>query len=181
MANPNTFSKFRTTFNPKVSVIQETRKASSVPEATVTSQSEKIQAFRDRWDKVKENIFNSISQSNPVPDSPPIQNVVSESSQEVSDDIWSQTTQLLERVKASGSITITKVSTGSQIEKSQSPVLAEASEKVTSPIKTTSVQANPPNLTSSVSAESAPLELSQDREEGWPNILDRYKEVLNSD
>ena len=99
-ANPNTSSKFRTTFNPKVSVIQETRKASSVPEATVTSQSEKIQAFRDQWDKVKENIFNSISQSNPVPDSPPIQNVVSESSQEASDDIWSQTTELLERVKA---------------------------------------------------------------------------------
>ena len=83
-ANPNTCSKYRTIFNPKASVIQETRKTSSVPEATVTSQSEKLQAFRDRWDKVKENISKSISQST-VPDSPPIQNVVSESSQEVSD------------------------------------------------------------------------------------------------
>ena len=129
---------------------------------------------------MKENISKSISQST-VPDSPPIQNLVSESPQEVLDDIWSQTTQLLERVKASGSITITKVSTGSQIENSQSPVLAEASEKVTSPIETTSVQANPPDPTPSVSAESAPLELSQEREEGWPNILDYYKGVLNPD
>ena len=181
MANLSTFSNFRTTFNPKVSVIQETGKTSSVPEATVTSQSEKAQAFRDRWSKVKENIFNSISQSNPVPASPPIQNLGSESSQEVSDDIWSQTTELLERVKASGSITITKVSTGSQIEKSQSPVLAEASEKVTSSIKTASVHANPPDPTPTVTTESAPLELSQGREEGWLQILDRYKDVLNSD
>ena len=87
----------------------------------------------------------------------------------------------MERVKASGSITITKVSTGSQIEKSQSPVLAEASEKVTSSIKTTSIHVNPPDPNPSVSAESAPLELSEEREEGWPNILDRYKGVLNSD
>ena len=179
MANPNTSSKFRTTFNPKVSVIQETRKASSVPEATVTSQSEKLQAFRDRWDKVKENISKSISQST-VPDSPPIQNVVSESSQEVSEDIWSQTTQLLERVQASGSITITKVSTGSQIVNSQSPVLAEAADKVTSPIETPSVEANPTDPPPSVSAESAPCDLSQDREEGWLKVLDRYKDLLNS-
>ena len=107
-----------------------------------------------------------ISQSNPVSDSPPIQNLGSESSQEVSDEFWSQTTELLDRVKASGSITVTKVSTGSQIEKSasQSPVLAEAPEKVTSSLKTASVHAKPPvrkDPTPTVASESAPLELSQ--------------------
>ena len=110
--NPNTSSKFNATFNPKASVILDTRKTSSVPETAVPSQREKLKAFRDKWSKVRENISQSLSQST-VSDSPPIQNVVSESSQEVSDDFWSQTTQLLERVKANGSITITKVSTGS--------------------------------------------------------------------
>ena len=100
---------------------------------TVTSQSEKAQAFRDRWNKVRDNIFRDISQSSPVSDTPQIQNLGSESSQEVPDKFWSQATELLDKVKSSGSITVTKVPTGSQIEKSasQSPVLAEAPEKVT--------------------------------------------------
>ena len=62
--NPNTFPSFRAPVNPKVSVIQETGKISLVPPAaTVTSQSEKIQAFRESWNKVKVNIFMGISQS----------------------------------------------------------------------------------------------------------------------
>ena len=89
MANPNSFPDPRAPVNPRVSVIQATGKISSVPPgATVTSKSEKIQAFRDHWNKVKENIFKGISQSNPVSESPPIQNLGSESSQEVPVEFW---------------------------------------------------------------------------------------------
>ena len=82
---------------------------------------------------MKENIFKGISQSDPVSDSPPIQNLGSESSQEVPNKFWSQATEILDKITASGSISVTKVSTGSQIEKSssQSPVLDEAPVKVT--------------------------------------------------
>ena len=126
-----------------------------------------------------------ISQSNPVSDSPPIQNLGSESSQGVPVGFWSQTTEILDRVTARGSITITKVSTGSQIEMSasQSPVLAEAPEKVTSSLKTASVHAKPPvskGPTPTEASKSAPLELSQEGE-SWQQILDHYKDLLNSD
>ena len=67
---------------------------------------------------MRDNIFRDISQSfNPVSETPPIQDSGSEPSQEVPDKFWSQTTELLDRVKSSGSITVTKVSTGSEIEK----------------------------------------------------------------
>ena len=141
------------------------------------SQREKLEAFRDKWSKVRENISQSLSQKT-VSDSPPTQGIVPESSTQDSEDIWSKTTQILDRVKASGEITITKVSTGSQIVNSQSPALAEAAEKVPSTIETPYVQANLTDPPSSVA--SAPCELSQDREEGWLKILDRYKELLNS-
>ena len=53
---------------------------------TLTSQSEKAKAFRDYWNKVRENIFRDISQSfNPVSETPPIQDSGSERSQEVPD------------------------------------------------------------------------------------------------
>ena len=58
----NLSSKFNATFNPKASVIQDTGKNSSVPEATVPSQREKLEAFRDKWSKVRENISQSLSQ-----------------------------------------------------------------------------------------------------------------------
>ena len=85
----------------------------------------------------------------------------------------------MDRVKSSGSITVTKVSTGSQIEKSasQSPVLAEAPEKVTSSLKTTAVHAKPRVETT----KSQPSELSQGKWEGWQQILDSYKNMLKSD
>ena len=72
----------------------------------------------------------------------------------------------MDRVKSRGSITVTKVSKGSQIEKSasQSPVLAEAPEKVTSSLKTASVHAKSPvskDPTPKVASESVPLDLSQ--------------------
>ena len=114
---------------------------------------------------MKENILRAISQSNPVSDFPPIQNLGSKSSQKFSDEFWFQTSELLDRVKASGSITVTKVSTGSQIEKSasQSPVLAEAPEKVTSSLKTASVHAKPlasTDPTPKVASELVPIDLS---------------------
>ena len=186
-ANLNSFPNSRVPVNPRVSVIQETGQISSVPPAaTVTSKSEKIQAFRDHWNKVKGNIFKDISQSDPVSDSPPIQNLGSEFSQELPVEFWSQATEILDRITASGSISVTKVSTGSQIEKSssQSPVLAEAPEKVTSPLKTTFVHAEPPvskGPTSTETSKSAPSELSQGEGEGWQQILDRYKDMLNLD
>ena len=85
----------------------------------------------------------------------------------------------MDRITASGSFSVTKVSTGSQIEKSssQSPVLDEAPVKVTSPLKTTAVHAKPPVETT----KSQPSELSQGEGEGWQQILDRYKDMLNSD
>ena len=161
----NSSSKFNATFNPKASVIQDTRKTSSVPEATVPSQREKLEAFRDKWSKVRENISQSLSQKT-VSDSPPTQGIVPESSTQDSEDILSKTTQILDRVKASGEITITKVHTGSQ-----SPVLSEASFELPSTIETPYVQAN---LTD-------PPSSSQDREEGWLKILDPYKDLFNSD
>ena len=82
------------------------------------SQREKLEAFRDKWSKVRENISQSLSQST-VSDSPPTQGIVPESSTQDSEDILSKTTQILDRVKASGEITITKVPTGFQ-----SPVLS---------------------------------------------------------
>ena len=91
----------------------------------------------------------------------------------------------MDRIAASSSISITKVSTGSPIEtSSQSPVLDEAPEKVTSPLKTTAVHAKPPVSTGPTSTEnskSAPSELSQGEGEGWQQILDCYKDLLNSD
>ena len=117
----NLSSKFNTTFNPKASVIQDTGKNSSVPEATVPSQREKPEAFRDKWGKVREYISQSLSQQT-VSNSPPSQGIVPESSTQDSEDILSKTTQILDRVKASGEITITKVYAGSQ-----SPVLSEVS------------------------------------------------------
>ena len=85
------------------------------------SQKEKLEAFRDKWSKVRENISQSLSQST-VSDSPPSQGIVPEPSTQDSEDILSKTTQILDRVKASGEITITKVCAGSQ-----SLVLSEAS------------------------------------------------------
>ena len=74
-ADPNTYPGSRAPVIPRVSVIQATGKISSVPPATtLTSKSESLQGFRDHWTKVKANILRDISQSNPVSDSPPIQN-----------------------------------------------------------------------------------------------------------
>ena len=83
---------------------------------------------------MKESIFIDNSHlSTPVSATPLIQDSGSNPSQEVPDEFWSQTTELLERVKSSGSITVTKVSTGSPIEKSasQSPDLAKVPEEET--------------------------------------------------
>ena len=140
---------------------QATEKISSVPPAaTVTSKSEKLQAFRDRWIKVKDNILKNISQSNPVSNSPPIQNLGSE---------------ILDRIAASGSISVTKVSTGSLIDKSssQSPVLDEAPEEEILTNKTTFIHAMPPvnkNPTPKMLSKPLPLDLSQGKD--WQQILD---------
>ena len=81
---------------------------------------------------MRENISRDNSHSsNPVSATPPIQNSGSEPSQEVPDGFWCQTTELLDRVKSSGSLTVTKVSSGSPIEKSasQSPDWAEVPQR----------------------------------------------------
>ena len=96
---------------------------------------------------MRKNISGDISHSsNPVSATPPIQDSGSEPSQEVPDKLWSQTTELLDRFKSSGSITVTKVSTVSHIEKSasQSPVLAVVPEEETLTNKTTSIHGMPP-------------------------------------
>ena len=120
---------------------------------------------------MKANILRDISQSNPVSDSPPIQNLGS-----------SQATEILDRIAASGSILITKVSTGSPIEKSsQSPMLDEAPEEETLSNKTTSIHTITPvskNPTPKMFREPLPLDLLQGRE-NWQQILDRYRDLLN--
>ena len=58
-------------------------------------------------------------------------------------------------------------------------MLCALSKLSTSSLKTASVHAKPPDPTPTVATESAPLELSQGREEGWLQILDHYKDLLN--
>ena len=121
--------------------------------------------------------------SNPVSTTPPIPDSVSEPSQQVSDNFWSQTTELLDRVKSRSSITITKVSSGSPIEKSasQSRDLAEAPEKETLTNETASVYAIPPvnkNPTPKVIGEPLPLDSSKEGE-NWQQISEKYRALLN--
>ena len=80
----------------------------------------------------------------PVSSIPPILNSASNPPyQEVSDEFWSQSHELLDKVRSNSSLTITRVSTGSPIEtsESQSPEFFEAPEDVTLNIETAPVQA----------------------------------------
>ena len=82
----------------------------------------------------------------PVSSTPPIQNPVSNPPyQEVSDEFWSHSQELLDKVMTNSSLTVTRVFTGSPIEtyQSQSPNLFEVLTQVPLHLETAPVLAMP--------------------------------------
>ena len=110
---PRRVSEIRTIDNPQAAVSKETEKTSSVPpNETVTS--EKDTEFCNYWTAVRKSIFvdENPDTSNPVSSTlPPKIPASNPTYHKVSDEIWTKSDELLDRVLSNSSLTVTRVST----------------------------------------------------------------------